>query len=92
MASNYQHDLARKIHEAARVLGDLIEEFREAGGRTAMRVWHSGGCEGDDLHDLSGELQPETVVAEVLEPAFVCPGCGALRCEPGSCKHGKRSG
>lgn len=58
--------LAGEIRETINRLGCLIDEFNREGGQFNLRVYHNEGSESIDLHQLSGELEPQFFKVEEL--------------------------
>lgn len=58
---------AQLIHTKFDEISDLIEEFNQLGGQVNLRVYHNGGGESIDLHELNGEFETVFLQIEVLE-------------------------
>jgi hypothetical protein len=58
---------ALKIHEFFNKISDELETFLENGGQFNLRVYHNGGCESIDLHQLNGEFECSFLQTKVLK-------------------------
>lgn len=61
--------VANLIQLCFKQAGDYIERFRALGGQFNLRVYHNGGCESIDLHQLNGEFEGEYLKTEKIDVA-----------------------
>lgn len=59
--------VAKDIHNLLDQLSDKVEEFVTLGGQFNLRVYHNGGCESIDLHQLNGEFEGNYLWTRELE-------------------------